>query len=75
VLGRGHQGKWQLQRNHNFLELLSASVEHMLLNGAVQIEETAMQLAERQKLNFQATERASLFTIGLPCGFLVSAVL
>jgi hypothetical protein len=47
----------------------------MELNGAAQIEETATQLGERQKLNFQATEQASLFTVALPRGFLVSAVL
>jgi hypothetical protein len=43
---RARQGNWQPQRNRNFRELLSAWVEHMLLNGAAQIEETAMQLAE-----------------------------
>jgi hypothetical protein len=47
----------------------------MLLNGAAQIEETATQLAERQKLNFQVTEHASLLTTALPRGFLVSALL
>jgi hypothetical protein len=36
----GHQGNWQPQRNRNFRELLSAWVEHMLLNGAAQTEET-----------------------------------
>jgi hypothetical protein len=39
---RAHQGNWQPQRNRNFLELLSAWVEHMLLNGAAQIEETVL---------------------------------
>jgi hypothetical protein len=38
---RAHQGNWQLQRNRNFRELLSAWAEHMSLNGAAQIEETA----------------------------------
>jgi hypothetical protein len=38
---RGHQENWQPQRNRNFRELLSAWVEHMLLNGAAQTEETA----------------------------------
>jgi hypothetical protein len=48
----------------------------MELNGVVQIEETAMQLWRKtEKLNFQATEQASLLTIVLQCGFLVSAVL
>jgi hypothetical protein len=28
--------------NHNFQELLLAWIEHMLLNGAAQIEETAL---------------------------------
>jgi hypothetical protein len=41
VRPRAHQGNWQPQRNRNFRELISASVEHMLLNGAAQIEETA----------------------------------
>jgi hypothetical protein len=44
---RIHQGSRQPQRNRNFRKLLSARVEHMLLNGAAQIEETATQLAER----------------------------
>jgi hypothetical protein len=35
---RAHQGNWQPQRNPNFRELLSVLVEHMLLNGAAQIE-------------------------------------
>jgi hypothetical protein len=39
---RSHQGNWQPQRNRNFRELLSAWVEHMLLNGAAQIEETVL---------------------------------
>jgi hypothetical protein len=59
------------QRNHDF----RASVEHTIVNGAAQIEETATQLAERQELNFQATEHASLRTIALPRGFPVSAAL
>jgi hypothetical protein len=46
----------------------------MLLNGAPQIEKTATQLAERLR-NKQATEQASLLTIALPRGFLMSAVL
>jgi hypothetical protein len=45
------------------------------VNGAAQIEETATQLAEIKKLSFQATEHASLLTIALLRGFLVSAVL
>jgi hypothetical protein len=47
----------------------------MLQNGAAQIEKTATQLAERQKLNFQAKEHASLLTVALWRGFLVSVVL
>jgi hypothetical protein len=39
---RKQQGNWQTQRNHNLRELLSARGEHMLLNGAAQIEETAV---------------------------------
>jgi hypothetical protein len=37
---RAHQGNWQPQHNCNFRELLSPWVEHILLNGAAQIEET-----------------------------------
>jgi hypothetical protein len=40
--GRVHHGNWQPQRNRNIRELLSALVEHILLNGAAQIEETAL---------------------------------
>jgi hypothetical protein len=47
VRARAHQGNWQPQRNSNFRELLSAWIEHMLLNGAAQIEETATRLTER----------------------------
>jgi hypothetical protein len=75
VRPRAHPGNWQPQRNRDFRELLSAGVGLMLVNGAVQIEETATQLAESLKLNFQATEHASLRTNALPCGFLESAVL
>jgi hypothetical protein len=39
---RAHQGSWQPQCNRNFRELLSGWIEHMLLNGAAQIEETAL---------------------------------
>jgi hypothetical protein len=41
-----HQGNWQLQRDRNFREFLLASVQHMQLNGAAQIEETARNSAE-----------------------------
>jgi hypothetical protein len=34
---RARQGNWQLQRNRNFRELLSAWIEHMWLNGTAQI--------------------------------------
>jgi hypothetical protein len=44
LLGRGHIKEIG---NRNFRELLSTWVEHMLLNGAAQIEQTATQLAER----------------------------
>jgi hypothetical protein len=47
----------------------------MLLNGAAQIEIVNATRRKTEKLNFQATEHASLFTIALPRGFLVSAVL
>jgi hypothetical protein len=42
---RAHQGNWQPQQNHDFWEVLSARVEHVLVNGAVQIEETATQIS------------------------------
>jgi hypothetical protein len=49
------------------------------MNGAAQIEETATQLQDNlrksEKLNFRATEQASLLTVALPRTFLVSAVL
>jgi hypothetical protein len=45
-LGRGQTEE---TGKRNFRELLSVRVEHMLLNGAVQIEETATQLAERPR--------------------------
>jgi hypothetical protein len=47
----------------------------MELNGAAQIEETVTLLGGRLRNNCQATEQASLLTIALPRGFLVSAVL
>jgi hypothetical protein len=71
---RAHHGNWQGQRNCNFRELLSAWTEHVR-NGAAQIEETGKQLAETEKLNFQATEHASLLTVVLTRGFLMIAVL
>jgi hypothetical protein len=49
IRARAHQGNWQPQRNRNFQELLSASVEHKELTGAAQIEETAMQLSGRPR--------------------------
>jgi hypothetical protein len=42
-----HQGNWQLKRNRDFREVLSAGVEHMLVNGGTHIEETETQLAGR----------------------------
>jgi hypothetical protein len=42
-----HQGNWQKQRNRDFRELLSARVEHMILNGGAQIEETATRRVKR----------------------------
>jgi hypothetical protein len=49
------------------------------LNGAVQIEKTAMQFQRNswktEKLSSQATEQASLLTVALPSSFLVSVVL
>jgi hypothetical protein len=49
-LGRGHTKKTgNLKANRDFRELLSTWVEHMLVNGVAQIEETAMQLAGRPR--------------------------
>jgi hypothetical protein len=66
---RAHQGNWQPQCNHNFRELLSDWVEHVELNGAAQIEETAAQLQRNsrktEKLNYQATEQAYLLIVAL----------
>jgi hypothetical protein len=46
------------------------------LNGAVQIEEIAMQLQHNsqktEKLDSQATEQASFLTVALPPSFLLS---
>jgi hypothetical protein len=51
----------------------------MELNGAVQIEETAMQLQlklrKTEKLNSQANEQASLHIVALQHSFVVSAAL
>jgi hypothetical protein len=44
---RAHKGNWHPQRNSDFRELLSPRVEHMLLNEAAQIKETATQRVER----------------------------
>jgi hypothetical protein len=41
IRARAYQGNWQPKWNRNFRELLSAWVEHMLLNWAAQIKETA----------------------------------
>jgi hypothetical protein len=40
------QGRTKETGNRNFRELLSVRVEHMLLNGAAQIEETALPFAQ-----------------------------
>jgi hypothetical protein len=47
----------------------------MELNETAQIEKAAMQLWKTEKLNFQAKEHASLLTIVLLHGILVSTVL
>jgi hypothetical protein len=39
---RAHHGNWQPQHNRSFRELLSAGVEHMLVNGAAQTEDIAL---------------------------------
>jgi hypothetical protein len=59
---RVHQGNWQPQRNHDFRELLSAWAEHMLLNGAAQIEETATQLAERLRNSISRQRSTPVFS-------------
>jgi hypothetical protein len=73
--GGGHQGNFQPQRNGNFRALVLAWVEHMLLNGAAQIEETATKLEGRLRNSiFWETEHTSLLIIALPRGYLVSSV-
>jgi hypothetical protein len=68
-----HRGNWQPQRNRTFRELLSARVEHMLLTGAPQIAERLRNSSSRHRST--ATEYASLLTIALPRGLLVSTAL
>jgi hypothetical protein len=68
VRARAHQGNWQPQRNRNFRELLSARIEHMLLNGRAKIVETATQLAERLR-NSHVMEHASHLTIAVAAWF------
>jgi hypothetical protein len=67
VSGQGHTKE---TGNQNFWELLSAWVEHVEQNGAVQCNSQ-----KTEKLNSQATEQASLLTVALLCSFQVSAVL
>jgi hypothetical protein len=57
---RAHQWKWQLERKSNFWELLSEWVEHLELNGAAQIEETATNCnATRRRLTKSTTRQLS----------------
>jgi hypothetical protein len=76
---RTHQGNLQPQRNRNFREMSSDWVEHVELNGATQIEETATRLQRNlwktKRVNSQATEQASLLTVALQSTFVVFAVL
>jgi hypothetical protein len=64
---RAHQGNWQPQRNCNFWELLSAWVQHMLLNGAVEIEETALLFPEFVLLYSTTCVQVRLITISGNC--------
>jgi hypothetical protein len=57
-----HQGNWQPQRNRDFREVLSATVEQMLINWAAQIEENATQLAGRLRNSFSRQWSMSVFT-------------
>jgi hypothetical protein len=72
---RAHHGNWQPQRNRNFRKLLSDWVEHVELNGAAQIEETATQLAEVWETQLPGNWASQSSHSALPRSFLVSAVL
>jgi hypothetical protein len=58
-----HQGNWQSQRNRNFRELLSAWVEHVLLNGAAPNEETALSFPQYALLHLVTCVQLRLITI------------
>jgi hypothetical protein len=68
IWARAHLEIWQPQRNRNFRKLLSALVEHVLLNGAAEIEETALPFP--QFALFQSVTRVQfrLITILGDCG-------
>jgi hypothetical protein len=63
VRPRTHKGNWQPQRNRNFRKLLSARVEHVLLNGAAQIMETATQFPQFALLHSVACIQLGLITV------------
>jgi hypothetical protein len=65
---RAHQGNWQPQRNSNFREFLSAWFEHMLLNGAAQIEETALPFTQFALLHSVTCAQLRLIRILGNCG-------
>jgi hypothetical protein len=65
---RAHQENWQPQRNRNFRELLSAGVEHMLLIGAAQFEESALLLPQYALLRSATCVQLRLITILGNCG-------
>jgi hypothetical protein len=60
LLGRGHTKE---TGTRDFRELLSAWVEHMLLNGAAQIEEKAMQFPQFALLRSVTCVQLRLITI------------
>jgi hypothetical protein len=65
LIGRGHTKD---TGNSNFRELLSAWVEHMSLNGAAHIEETATQFPQYELLHSVTCVQCRLITILGNCG-------
>jgi hypothetical protein len=57
-----HRGNWQPQRNRDFREMLSDRVEHMLVNGAAQIEKTATQLERRLRNSISRQRSMPVFS-------------
>jgi hypothetical protein len=68
VWSSANWGNLQPQRNRNFRELLSAWVEYMLVNGAAQIEETALQFLQFVLLHSVTCVQLRLIIILGNCG-------